>query len=97
MYDPDRSQNVRYLGEDVPYDAFVRGIQTGLRQQGATRGAGLRILTETVTSPTLAAQMQALLKKFPARNGTGMTRLGRTTPARARALPLAVRRNAVSL
>ena len=26
----------------------------------------LRILTETITSPTLAAQLQALLRKFPA-------------------------------
>src|ERR1019366_10235343 len=31
----------------------------------ATKGAGLRILTETITSPSLAAQMQALLKEFP--------------------------------
>ena len=36
-----------------------------LQAQQTKRGAGLRILTETITSPTLAAQMQTLLKKFP--------------------------------
>ena len=36
-----------------------------VRSQIAPRGAGLRILTETVTSPTLAAQIRALLAQFP--------------------------------
>jgi len=31
-----------------------------------SKGAGLRILTETITSPSLAAQLNALLKEFPA-------------------------------
>src|SRR5262249_53369200 len=31
----------------------------------SSKGKGLRILTETVTSPTLADQLQALLKQFP--------------------------------
>ena len=34
--------------------------------QQATKGAGLRILTETVSSPTLAAQIEAILERFPA-------------------------------
>ncbi|MGC2323939.1 MAG: 4Fe-4S dicluster domain-containing protein, partial [Terriglobales bacterium] len=36
-----------------------------LDQQQASGGAGLRFLTETVTSPTLAAQLAAVLKQFP--------------------------------
>ena len=36
-----------------------------LAEQRPTQGAGLRILTETVTSPTLASQIDALLKKYP--------------------------------
>jgi len=36
-----------------------------LERQKSTHGAGLRILTETVTSPTLHYQIQALLKRFP--------------------------------
>ena len=31
----------------------------------APKGAGLRILTETVTSPTLGAQIQSLLAQYP--------------------------------
>jgi len=37
-----------------------------LAKQAASGGAGLRVLTETVTSPTLAAQLQALLAAYPA-------------------------------
>src|SRR5207247_840993 len=33
--------------------------------QKAKKGAGLRILTETVTSPSLGAQLRGLLKDFP--------------------------------
>ena len=38
----------------------------GLREQKReTKGAGLRILTRTVTSPTLADQLRRLLEQFP--------------------------------
>jgi molybdopterin-containing oxidoreductase family iron-sulfur binding subunit len=37
-----------------------------LSAQAATKGAGLRILTETVASPTLAAQLQQVLATNPA-------------------------------
>src|SRR6185295_12480479 len=33
--------------------------------QEATQGAGIRILTETVASPTLGAQMREFLMRFP--------------------------------
>ena len=36
------------------------------RSRKAKRGAGLRILTETVTSPTLANQLKEMLAAFPA-------------------------------
>ena len=36
--------------------------KSGLR---AKQGAGLRFLTETITSPTLASQLKALLAEFP--------------------------------
>lgn len=57
MYDPDRSQKVRNKGADSSWDAFVAAIGPAL--QGA--GGGLRILSETVTSPTLVSQIQALI------------------------------------
>jgi molybdopterin-containing oxidoreductase family iron-sulfur binding subunit len=65
LYDPDRSQTVTYLGEVSTWSAFLGAIGGALQAQAARRGAGLRILTETVISPTLAHQLKELLSKFP--------------------------------
>jgi molybdopterin-containing oxidoreductase family iron-sulfur binding subunit len=66
LYDPDRSQTLTHLGEIRPWGSFLAAVKAALEAQRATQGGGLRILTETVTSPTLAAQMQELLAAFPA-------------------------------
>jgi MoCo/4Fe-4S cofactor protein with predicted Tat translocation signal len=66
LYDPDRSQTVTQGGQPSTWDAFVAALGAELAKQAASRGAGLRVLTETVTSPTLAAQLQALLAAYPA-------------------------------
>jgi len=65
LYDPDRSQAVFNRGRVSTWDAFVVELQKELSFQQAVNGEGLRLLTETVTSPTLAAQIEALLKKYP--------------------------------
>ncbi|MFQ5989648.1 MAG: TAT-variant-translocated molybdopterin oxidoreductase, partial [Candidatus Methylomirabilales bacterium] len=65
LYDPDRSKVVTNAGRISTWDAFLRTINTKLAAQGAKQGGGLRVLTETVTSPTLAHQLHALLAKFP--------------------------------
>lgn len=65
LYDPDRSQTVTYLGEVSTWSAFLGAIGGALEVQAGRRGAGLRILTETVISPTLAHQLKELLAKFP--------------------------------
>src|SRR5439155_278856 len=39
--------------------------RAALGVQRARRGTGLRILTETVTSPTLGAQLRAVLEQYP--------------------------------
>ncbi|PWB46327.1 MAG: molybdopterin oxidoreductase [Candidatus Methylomirabilota bacterium] len=65
MYDPDRSQVVARAGRISTWSAFFNEVDLALQAQQAGRGAGLRILTETVTSPTLAHQLQALLARFP--------------------------------
>ena len=36
-----------------------------MQMEGERGGAGLRLLTETVVSPTLGRQIQSLLKDFP--------------------------------
>jgi Fe-S-cluster-containing dehydrogenase component len=66
LYDPDRSQVVTSAGEIRPWSAFVAAMRAALEAQRAARGAGLRLLTETVTSPSLAQQIRALLRAFPA-------------------------------
>jgi molybdopterin-containing oxidoreductase family iron-sulfur binding subunit len=65
LYDPDRSQNVSYRGRPRGWSEALSALRAALDKQRPKRGAGLRILTETVTSPTFAAQMEALLKDFP--------------------------------
>ena len=65
LYDPDRSQSIVQLGEIRPWATFVASIKSALQGQGASKGAGLRILTETVASPTLATQIQQVLAAYP--------------------------------
>src|SRR5271170_1852231 len=64
LYDPDRSQTVILEGRISSWGAFVTAMGNA-RSRLAPKGAGLRILTETVTSPTLAAQIRGLLTQFP--------------------------------
>ena len=66
LYDPDRSQNILEFGEIRPWSAAIAAMRGGLSTQAASKGAGLRILTETVASPTLAAQIQQVLASHPA-------------------------------
>jgi len=65
LYDPDRSQTLTYLGEIRPWGSFLAAVKAALDGQRATQGAGLRILSDTVTSPTLAAQIQEVLAAYP--------------------------------
>jgi molybdopterin-containing oxidoreductase family iron-sulfur binding subunit len=65
LYDPDRLQTINYIGEVRSYTAFLVALVQALEKQRAKNGAGIRILTETVTSPTLFAQMQDVLKLYP--------------------------------
>ena len=65
MYDPDRSQTINNLGEVRTWGNFVEAIRGPLSAQKAVQGAGIRILTRTVSSPTLADQMRGLLKVYP--------------------------------
>ena len=66
LYDPDRSQTLTYLDEIASWSAFLGALSVALERQRNRQGAGLRLLTETVTSPTLAHQIRSLLSQFPA-------------------------------
>jgi MoCo/4Fe-4S cofactor protein with predicted Tat translocation signal len=65
MYDPDRAQAITHLGDVEPWAAFVKEIRGSLAVQKALGGAGMRILTQTVSSPTLNEQMRAFLAMYP--------------------------------
>ena len=65
LYDPDRAQTVTNLGEIRTWSDFLKVAETLVARAKAQGGAGFRILTGTVTSPTLAAQIQSVLKQVP--------------------------------
>ncbi len=65
LYDPDRSTTITELGQVRPWSSFVVAIRGALSAQAGSKGAGLRILTETVNSPALAAQIQQILATHP--------------------------------
>ena len=64
LYDPDRSQVVRHLGEISTWSDFLAALQLPLKT-AAANGPGLRLLTQTVTSPTVGTQIQQILAQFP--------------------------------
>jgi molybdopterin-containing oxidoreductase family iron-sulfur binding subunit len=65
LYDPDRSQTLTNLGEIRPWSAFLGAVRAALTAQQPLKGAGVRILTESIASPTLAAQIRDVLTRFP--------------------------------
>ncbi len=65
LYDPDRAQSVTNGGEISTWGNFLEYLNGQLVRLQANGGAGLRFLAPTITSPTLGAQFQALLKKYP--------------------------------
>src|ERR1700677_1012573 len=65
MYDPDRSQTIAYLGDVRTWGNFLEAIRGPLNAQKAVQGAGIRILTRTVSSPALSDQLKSVLKLYP--------------------------------
>jgi molybdopterin-containing oxidoreductase family iron-sulfur binding subunit len=65
LYDPDRSQTVTNLGDIRSWPRFVDAVRGPLNAQKGLGGAGIRILTQTVSSPSLAAQIRAILALYP--------------------------------
>jgi len=65
LYDPDRAQNITYLGDVRSWNAFMEAVRGPMNVQKGLAGSGVRILTQTVSSPTLAAQIRGYLEKNP--------------------------------
>lgn len=65
LYDPDRSRVVINDGTIRTWSDFASALQPQMSIQKGLRGAGLRILTPTVTSPTFVDQMRGLQGLYP--------------------------------
>jgi molybdopterin-containing oxidoreductase family iron-sulfur binding subunit len=66
LYDPDRARTPTKDGVPAGYTAFLNEV-AGVREAlGRNWGKGLAVLIGPETSPTLAAQLEALRAQFPA-------------------------------
>jgi len=65
LYDPDRSQSVTRNGSISGWGSFITALTASRDAAGLKKGLGFRILTGTVTSPTLATQIEDFLAEFP--------------------------------
>jgi MoCo/4Fe-4S cofactor protein with predicted Tat translocation signal len=65
LYDPDRAKTPTYAGDIRTWAMFQDAAQGLATSQKSVSGAGMRILTGTITSPVLAAQIEYVLKLFP--------------------------------
>ncbi len=65
MYDPDRSQSVLKRGNPSSWQTFMSEARAAIDENRKDGGAGIRFLTETITSPTLANQIQQILTELP--------------------------------
>jgi len=64
LYDPDRLRNVVFEGGLSNWADFASTMDNA-RVNFGTKGTGLRVLTGTVTSPTLGSQLKKLQAQFP--------------------------------
>jgi MoCo/4Fe-4S cofactor protein with predicted Tat translocation signal len=65
LYDPERSQTLSKNGRTGTWSGFASDVNAALRARQPFGGDGLRILSGTVTSPTLAAQIKEILTRYP--------------------------------
>ena len=63
LYDPDRSQHLRFRGQNAEWPDFQEQFRAAVGQLPG--GEGLYFLSEVSTSPTFAAQWKQVQAKFP--------------------------------
>lgn len=66
FYDPDRSRGLIRNGEPQARSVLPTALLAQRQALAQSYGEGFRLLTGTVTSPTLARQIAALKKQYPA-------------------------------
>ena len=65
LYDPERSKVTTHLGEITTWEQFQSALIARGQNLERQAGAGLAVLTGTITSPTTVRQMRQLKKRFP--------------------------------
>jgi molybdopterin-containing oxidoreductase family iron-sulfur binding subunit len=65
IYDPDRARSLTNVGDTSSWAAFMAAMRASAVAQRPIQGAGIRILSETIGSPTLGAQLKDFLARFP--------------------------------
>jgi MoCo/4Fe-4S cofactor protein with predicted Tat translocation signal len=63
LYDPDRSQHVLYRGETSGWGDFQQAFSAAAKKTNG--GDGIYFLSETITSPSLAAQWKQVQAAYP--------------------------------
>jgi MoCo/4Fe-4S cofactor protein with predicted Tat translocation signal len=63
LYDPDRSTHVRYRDTESSWGKFQQEFATAAKKTAG--GQGIYFLSETITSPTLAAQWKQVQALYP--------------------------------
>lgn len=65
LYDPDRSQTVRLNGEARSWNEFVTAWEERSQAHATDSGAGLAVLSESFSSPTLARLASEFRARYP--------------------------------
>ncbi|MEM1180924.1 MAG: TAT-variant-translocated molybdopterin oxidoreductase, partial [Acidobacteriota bacterium] len=65
LYDPDRSQAIRHLGQVRTWETFVQQVEGIRSAMLPIKGDGLAIVTGRVTSPTLTRLLDELREQMP--------------------------------
>jgi len=66
FYDPDRAAALARDGEPQDWQNLLTALTAQRAIWTQSKGAGLRVLTGTVTSPTMARQLALLQQRYPA-------------------------------
>jgi Fe-S-cluster-containing dehydrogenase component len=83
LYDPDRAQTVTTGGAIKTVGDFWDALNLAIAPLKTNGGAAFRILTESISSPTLLAQLDRVLETFPAARWSIWDPLNRDTIAGA--------------
>jgi len=65
MYDPDRAKQITFRNDPKTWQQFTNDLRSAVDNDRANGGAGIRFLTETVTSPTIVNQFKQIAAELP--------------------------------